>query len=67
MSISSSAPVSVLSDQLQTKTTLAATFTKQNAQNERSVANIVEASAQNLKQIGSSKGPGVGSVVDRRA
>ncbi len=67
MSISSSTPVSILQDQFQTKSAIAAKITKQNAQAERNVANIVEASAQNLKNIGSSKAPGVGGVVDRRA
>ena len=67
MSVSSSAPVSILQDQFQTKSAIAANITKQNAQAEQNVANIVEESAQNLKQLGSSKAPGVGGVVDRRA
>ena len=65
MSVSSSAPVSILADQFQTKSAIAAEVTKQNAQAERNVANIIEESAQNQKR--SAKAAGVGTVVDRSA
>ena len=64
MGIASTAPVSVLADQFQTKSAITAEITKQNAQAERNVANIVEASAQNLKRV-SPTGPGVGGNIDR--
>ncbi len=67
MSISSApGAASFASQQAQTRITLAAEFTKQNANSEAAVANLVEESAQNLKQVSSST-PGLGQVVNKTA
>ena len=67
MSVSNSAPLSVLANQAQVRTTIAAEVIKQNANSERAVANLVEESAQNLKKVSSNTGPGVGGRIDKLA
>ncbi len=65
MTLSNVAPTSVVASQAQVKSTIAAEVIKQNAASERSVANLVEQSSQNLKNIQSSTAPGVGNNIDR--
>lgn len=58
------AAAAAASSQAQVQMAVAAKIAKMNAGAERSVAQLLEASAENLKTVASATAPGVGGVVD---
>ena len=58
------AAAAAASSQAQVQMAVAAKIAKMNAGAERSVAQLLEASAENMKAVVSNTAPGVGGVVD---